>query len=82
MLPSPLPGVSFTSVLMMGLVADDSPGEGASALLSQEGRGGKFLGRKRRYEEGHVFQFSSARKASPGTFASDTSSHGSGRYDL
>lgn len=38
----------------------------------------KFLG----FEEGHVFQFSSARKASPGTFASDTPSHGSGRYDL
>lgn len=66
----------------MGLVADDSPGEGANALLSQKGSGGKFLGRKRRIEEGHVFQFSSARKVSTGTFASDTSSHGSGRHYL
>lgn len=52
---------------------------GANALLSLEGSVGKFLGRKRHFEEGHVIH---VRKANTGAFASDTSSNCWGRHYL
>jgi hypothetical protein len=42
LLPSPLPDVRITYVLMVCLVAYDSSGEGANVLLSQEGSVGKI----------------------------------------